>query len=106
MRIYFEKESLHPIHEFINMVPPRIILGNDGYANMIKDAETAIKNKWDIYTNNISLLGATELFGARFLHKIMIRDDKGAWVELNPHLLHKLETPINIEQYFRKYICN
>ena len=105
MKIYFERGSLHPLHEFLNMMPPTIIINRDGYKNMIADAKTALHNKWNIYTNDISLLGASELFGEKFLHDIMIRNDKGEWIKFNPHMLKKLEKPITIEQYFRRYIC-
>lgn len=106
MKIYFETKELKPLSQFMNMPIPRVISSNNGYRNMICDAATCIKNGWDIYTNDISLLGASELFGDRFLHKIMIRNSNNSWVELNHHVLRKLSKPINIEQYFRRYICN
>ena len=106
MKIYFERGALHPLSEFLNIIPPTVIINRDGYKNMIADAKTALHNRWNIYTNDISLLGASELFGEKFLHDIMIRNDKGEWIKFNPHLLKKLEKPIAIEQYFRRYICN
>lgn len=106
MKIYFELGPLHHLSEFLNITPPIIITSVNGYATMIADAANAIKNKWDIYTNDISLLGAGEVFGDRFLHHIMIRDNNKVWVEFNPHILRKLAKPIEIEQYFRRNICN
>ena len=106
MKIYFERGALHPLSEFLNIMPPTIIINRDGYKSMIADAKTALHNRWNIYTNDISLLGASELFGEKFLHDIMIRNDKGDWIKFNPHVLKKLEKPITIEQYFRRYICN
>ena len=105
MKIYFERGALHPLSEFLNMVPPTVIINRDGYKNMIADAKIALHNKWNIYTNDISLLGASELFGEKFLHDIMIRNDKSEWVKFNPYILKKLEKPITIEQYFRRYVC-
>lgn len=106
MKIYFERGALHPLSEFLNIVPPTVIINRDGYKHMIMDAKNALHNKWNIYTNDISLLGASELFGEKFLHDIMIRNDKGEWIKFNPHMLKKLEKPITIEQYFRRYVCN
>ena len=105
MKIYFEIGSLRPLTQFLNMEVPRVISNINGYSSMIKDATNALHNKWNIYTNDISLLGASELFGEKFLHDIMIRNDKGEWIKFNPHMLKKLEKPISIEQYFRRYIC-
>ena len=106
MKIYFELGELKPLTQFINIPCPRIITCNNGYKNMIIDATICIKNRWDIYTNEIALLGSHELFGEKFLHKIMIRDDDSdKWIELNPNIISKLAKPINIEQYFRRFIC-
>ena len=106
MKIYFEIGPLRSLTQFMNMEVPRVISNINGYASMIKDASTSLKNHWDIYTNELSLLGAGEIFGNRFMHQIMIRNENDEWVQVNSHLIRKLETPINIEQYFRRNICS
>ena len=106
MKIYFEIGPLRSLTQFMNMEDPRVISNINGYATMIKDAATTIKNNWNIYTNELSLLGAGEIFGNRFMYQIMIRNENDQWIQVNSHLIRKLETPINIEQYFRRNICS
>lgn len=106
MKIYFETGPLRSLTQFMNMEVPRVISNINGYAAMIKDTATCINNHWDIYTNELSLLGAGEIFGNRFMHQIMICNENDQWIQVNPHLIRKLETPINIERYFRRNICS
>lgn len=105
MNIYFETGPLHSILEFTNMLPPNILNSSNGYRSMVLDAKNCIKNKWDIYTNDISLLGSIEIFGESFKHNIYIRNTKNKWVKFNSYLIKKLNHPQNIEKYFKKYIC-
>ena len=106
MKIYFETGPLRSLTQFVNIEVPKIISCINGYAAMVKDAATSLQNHWDIYTNELSLLGAGEIFGNRFMHQIMIRNEFDQWIQVNSHLIRKLETPINIEQYFRRNICS
>ena len=72
---------------------------------MVKDTLTALKNKRNIYTNELALLGAPELFDKKFLHELYIRDDeKDKWVRVNKYLMDKLSSPIAVQEYARKYI--
>ena len=105
MKIYFEIGPLRSLTQFMNMEVPRVISNTNGYSTMINDAAISLKNHWDIYTNELSLLGAGQIFGNKFMHQIMIRNEKDEWIQVNSHLIRKLETPINIEQYFRRNIC-
>lgn len=71
---------------------------------MIIDTSTALRNKRNIYTNELALLGTTELFGKRFLHELYIRNDKNKCTRVNRHLIDKLSSPVAIQKYARKYI--
>lgn len=107
MKIYFEIGSLRALHEVDLELGDTLYVAtcSCGYSNMIIDTLAALRNKRNIYTNELSLLGATELFGKRFLHELYIRNDKNKWTRVNRHLIDKLGSPIAIQEYARKYIC-
>lgn len=108
MRIYFETGSLDPLHEIDYKLGEALYVASccSGYRAMINDVKNVVKNKRNIYTNEVSLIGASELWGKIFMHEIWLKDptDK-SWYRMNPHLIERLGKPEEIERYIRRYIC-
>ena len=107
-RIYFETGSLDPLHEIDYKLGETLYVAScrSGYRAMVNDVRNAIKNQKCIYTNEPSLIGASELWGKIFMHEIWLKNpDNKKWHKMNPHLIEKLGKPEEIEHYIRRYIC-
>lgn len=107
-RIYFETGSLDPLHEIDYKLGETLYVAScrSGYRAMINDVRNAVKNKRYIYTNEVSLIGASELWGKIFMHEIWLKNPNNKeWYKMNPHLIERLGKPEEIEHYIRRYIC-
>ena len=60
-KIYFETGPLGPLHEIDYKLCETLYVAScrSGYRAMINDVRCAIKNKRHIYTNEVSLIGAS-----------------------------------------------
>ena len=108
VKIYFETGPLDPLHEIDYKLCDTlyVISCRSGYRAMINEAGCAIKNQRNIYTNEVSLIGASELWGKIFMHEIWLKNPiDQSWYRMNPHLIERLGKPEDIERYIRKYIC-
>ena len=108
VKIYFETGPLDWLHKINYELNENlyVVTSDSGYRNMIRDTRTACKNGRNIYTNELSLIGAAELWGRVFMHEIWLKDnDSQKWHRMNPRLIERLRTPLEIQEYIRKYIC-
>ena len=107
-RIYFEIGPLEPLHEIDYKLGEALYVASciSGYRTMINNVESAIKNQRYIYTNEVSLIGASELWGNFFIHEIWLKNPNNKeWYRMNPSLIERLGKPEEIEHYIRRYIC-
>lgn len=108
VKIYFETGQLGPLHEIDYKLGESLYVAScrSGYRAMINDVRCAIRNQRHIYTNEVSLIGASELWGRIFTHEIWLKNPTDQlWYRMNPHLIERLGKPEEIECYIRKYIC-
>lgn len=107
-RIYFETGTLDPLQEINHKLGEALYVASchSGYRVMINDVRDAIQNKKHIYTNEVSLIGESELWGRFFMSEIWLKNPNNKeWYKMNPHLIERLGEPEEVEHYIRKYIC-
>lgn len=105
-RIYFEKGPMQPILELEEEIDRDFYFAENicGYRTLINDIKQAATNKRDIYTNDLAVIGASELWGDQFLAELYLRNENNKWYKVNPYLLRKLKSPIEIEDYLRRHL--
>lgn len=106
IRIYFEKGPMQSILELEQEITTDFYFAKNicGYRTLINDIRQAATSKRDIYTNDLSVIGASELWGDQFLVELYLRNENNKWYKVNPYLLRKLKSPIEIEDYLRRHL--